>query len=72
MHYSDSESAVEARARRAMRRVGLMATKTRWRRGSLDNRGGFCVVDPSTNFVIYGDRWELSAEDVLELAKNHE
>jgi hypothetical protein len=45
----ESEAALEQRARRAARRVGLCACKSRWRRGSVDNRGGFMLLNPWTN-----------------------
>jgi hypothetical protein len=61
-----SISALENRARRAARRIGLIATKSRWRRDSVDNHGGFQVVDPSHNAVVNGSRYELTAEQVIE------
>jgi hypothetical protein len=36
----------EDRARRAAKRVGLRARKSRWRAGSIDNFGEFMIVDP--------------------------
>jgi hypothetical protein len=35
-----SEGALDARARRAAQRVGLVARKSRWRANSIDNFGG--------------------------------
>jgi hypothetical protein len=58
--------ALEQRARRAARRVGLIATKSRWRAGSIDNYGGFRLVNEHNNFVEAGVRFELSAEDVID------
>jgi hypothetical protein len=60
-----SEKALEARARRAAKRAGLMARKSRWRYDSIDNYGGFQLIDPERNFVVLGTRYELSAEDVI-------
>ena len=45
MQYSESVSALESRARRAAVRIGLKAHKSRWRRDSIDNRGGFMLTD---------------------------
>lgn len=59
---------MEARARRAARRVGLVARKSRWRVGTPDNCGGFAIIDPSTNFILDGWRYDLEPEDVVELA----
>jgi hypothetical protein len=61
-----SENALEQRARRAARHVGLVARKSRWRANSADNYGGFMLVDVSTNFVVYGFKFDLSAEEVLD------
>jgi hypothetical protein len=60
-----SESALDARARRAAQRVGLVAHKSRWRRGSVDNYGGFALVDPMTNCIVNGSRFDLTAADVI-------
>jgi hypothetical protein len=57
--------ALEARARRAAKRIGLVAKKTRWRAGSVDNYGGFMLIDPGTNFVQAGVRFDMSAEEVI-------
>jgi hypothetical protein len=60
-----SESALEQRARRAARRVGLVARKSRWRVNSPDNLGGFMLVDPRTNVPADGFKYDLSAEYVI-------
>ena len=60
-------SAAESTARRAARRVGLMARKSRWRRGSIDNRGRFMLIDPFSNWVVAGSRFDLTADDVVQL-----
>jgi hypothetical protein len=61
-----SETALEQRARRAARRVGLVARKSRWRANSIDNHGGFMLVDPMTNFAVDGFRYDLTPEYVIE------
>jgi len=66
---TETEHALEARARRAARRVGLIARRSRWRVGTIDNHGGYMLVDPSANIPVYGSRWDLSAEDVIEFCK---
>jgi hypothetical protein len=60
-----SEGALEARARRAARRVGLIARKSRWRQGSIDNFGEFMLVDLYGNYVVAGSRFDMTAEDVI-------
>ena len=64
--YSQTENALEQRARRAARRVGLVARKSRWRANSIDNHGGFMLVDPMKNWVVRGSRFDLSAQDILD------
>jgi hypothetical protein len=61
-----SREALEARARRAAKRVGLIARKSRWRIGTVDNLGEFAVIDPFSNAFVYGLRYDASAEDVIE------
>ena len=61
-----SNNAIEQRARRAAKRIGLIAKKSRWRAGSIDNRGGFMLIEPYSNGVVSGSRFDLSAEDILD------
>ena len=59
--------ASDGQARLAARRVGLVARKSRWRRGSIDNFGGYKLIDIYQNSVaIAGERFNLTAEDVVE------
>jgi hypothetical protein len=62
---SISKSAVEARARRAAGRYGLFAKKSRWRAGTSDNHGGFMLIESLHNRVVAGERFDLTAEEVL-------
>ena len=64
------EAAMEARARRAARRVGLIAKKSRWRHGSLDNFGGFMLIHGSYNYVVFGERFDLTPEDVISYCED--
>ena len=59
----------EARARRAAKRVGWVARKSRWRAGTIDNYGGFAIIDPFHNNIIYGWQFDLTAEDVIEICR---
>jgi hypothetical protein len=60
---------IDHRARRAAKRVGLVARKSRRRAGTVDNHGGFQLIEPLTNAVVRGERFDMSAEDVLEFCK---
>ena len=62
--YSTSESALDARARRAARRCGLSARKSRWRLGTVDNRCGYQLLN-DRNGIVGGERFDMSADDVL-------
>jgi hypothetical protein len=64
---NNSTPAREARARRAARCAGLIARKSRL--NSIDNFGGFMLVDPSTDFAVTGSGFNLSAEDVIEFCR---
>jgi hypothetical protein len=50
-----NEPPIEHRARRAARRVGLVARKSRWRAGTIDNLGGFQLIKPLPNVVAGGE-----------------
>jgi hypothetical protein len=60
------EKSLDARARRAARRVGLMAKKSRRRVKTANNQGGYMLVEPRRNYCVRGSRFELSAEDVID------
>jgi hypothetical protein len=45
-------TALENRARRAAKRVGLIARKSRWRAGTIDNHGGFTLIEWPGNASI--------------------
>jgi hypothetical protein len=64
-----SEAALESRARRAAKHAGLIARKSRWRLGSVDNFGQFRLVDRYGNYVVAGERFDLSAEEVIEYCR---
>lgn len=63
-----SEKAMEMRARRAAKSVGLLAKKSRWRRNpqSVDNYGQFMLLNPYRNTVEAGLRFDLTPEQVID------
>ena len=65
-----TDKALDARARRAAKRVGLIAERCRWRRDSIDNNGGFLLRDPSSNIPVAGSRWSMSAEEVINYCRS--
>ena len=61
-----SEKAMDARARRAARRAGLIARRSRWRRDTVDNYGGFQLLDDYGNHIVAGDRFNLTPQQVID------
>jgi hypothetical protein len=62
-----SVSALDSQVRRAAKRAHYIVRKSRWRLGSIDNYGKYMVIDPRTNVVVFGSRFDATAEDVLRL-----
>ena len=55
----------DKQARRAAKRIGLLARKSRWRRDTVDNHGGFMLLEPYQNRVVAGLRFNLTDADVV-------
>src|ERR1019366_1074193 len=62
---------LEAHARRAARRAGLIARKSHKRAGvpNVNNWGQFMLVDHERNLVVAGLNFDVSAEEVVELCE---
>ena len=69
IHNSSTETNLHAAARRAAKRVGLQARKSRLRTISLDNHGEFMLVDPMHNCIVAGERFDLSAQVVIDFCE---
>jgi hypothetical protein len=41
----------------------------RGRAGSIDNLGGYALIDPEHNLIVEGSRFSLSPEQMLKLCK---
>ena len=54
----------EDQARRAAKRVGLQAWKSRWRKNTIDNRGGFQIRDPMRNLIVAAEKFNYTGDDV--------
>jgi len=65
-----SPNALDQRTRRAAKRAGLVARKTRRRAGTVDNWGGYQLIDARHNFVVDGSRFDLSAEEVIKICEH--
>ena len=66
MTYSDDQ------ARRAAKRVGLQARKSRWRANSIDNLGGFQIIDPMQNWIVAAEKFNYTADDVVAFCAEYE
>jgi hypothetical protein len=60
----------EQKASRAARLVGLVAKKSRSRITSSVNHGGFMLLDPHTNRVVSGERFDLGPAEVIAYCKS--
>jgi hypothetical protein len=63
-----SKVALESRARRAAKRVGLVVRKSRQAEG-IDNLGGFMLVDAELGGCVQGSRFDMTPEDVIDYCK---
>ena len=59
------EKSLDNKARRYAKRVGLHAKKRRGSLGTSLNNGGFMLLEPNGNRVIAGERFDLTADDVI-------
>ena len=60
-----ANKAQEQKLRRALNKCGYSLHKSR-KRISLDNFGGYMIVDQHINCVVAGSRFDLSAENVQD------
>jgi hypothetical protein len=67
-----NEASAEAKARRAAKAIGLVASKTRWARGTIRNLGGFRIVDPDRNMIVAGENYELNADEVVTFCQQED
>lgn len=64
-----SDKAHEAKARRAAKKVGLIATKCRKHVGTIDNFGGFALVDQKFNYIVEGSRFDMTPDEVIDYCR---
>jgi hypothetical protein len=60
-----TQQARDSRVRRAARKAGLRAMRSRWMLGTPENRGGWMIVD-RRNKVVDGRFYSLTDQAVLE------
>jgi hypothetical protein len=66
-----NEKSLEAKARRIARKQGMYLHKSR-KPLSVDNQGGFMLVDAYTNNVVAGVRFDFSAEEIINFLEEPE
>ena len=62
----------ENRLRRMAKRLGFALQKSRARTVHANDRGGFRIVDTEENYVVAGDKFEITLDDVEHLLKQRE
>jgi hypothetical protein len=62
--------ALENKLRRQLQKSGYRLEKSRIRNKNVDNQGGYMIIKTYTNAVHYGDRYQLTIEDVQEIVKD--
>ena len=63
-------SILNLRLRAAM--LGYKLQKSNWRKDSIDNLGGYRIVDFVNNTVVDGARFNLDLDDVAKFIAEHE
>ena len=61
-----------ARLRRKLNKLGYTMRKTNWRRDSIDNFGGYAIIDTEYNAIVRGSRFDLDLDDVEEFISEEE
>nr|DAH79321.1 MAG TPA: hypothetical protein [Caudoviricetes sp.] len=53
-----------ARLRRKLNKLGYTMKKTNCRRNSIDNFGGYAIIDTACNAIVKGSRFDLDLDDI--------
>jgi hypothetical protein len=61
----------DSTARKAAANAGLVAKRSRRFRNTADNRGGFMVLNPERNAIVAGARFDLTAQQVVDLCRGN-
>ena len=62
----------ENRYRRWAKRLGLSLKKDKARYWSLDRQGGYMIVEPNLNAIFYGQKFDLTLDEVGEILQEYE
>ncbi len=69
---SRAQKVRENAARRWAKRHGLILRKSRAQRLSLDNLGGYMLVDDERNLAVAGERYNLDLDDVETILREYD
>lgn len=58
--------------RRQAKRLGLHLKKSRAKKWSYDDQCKYQIIDPYYNFIKWGEKFDLSIDDVEEILNKHE
>jgi hypothetical protein len=58
--------------RRWAKRMGLFLKKSRGKRLSIDNRGGYVLVDLQTKTILHGEKFDLDLAQVEKILEKYE
>lgn len=72
MATNSNEKTRENYLRRQAKRLGLALAKSRAKKWSIDNQCGYMIIDLVRNFVIFGEKWNLTLDDVAALLNEYE
>lgn len=61
-----------ARLRHKLNKLGYTMMKMNCRRGSIDNFGGYAIIDTEYNAIVRGTRFDLDLDDVEEFISDEE
>jgi hypothetical protein len=70
--HKTNKAALDSRAKATAKRHGLIARKSPQRTRSPNNLGGYALVDPALEIIVYGRRFGLSAQDVIDICEEIE
>ncbi len=61
---TQSDKTREQRLRRLGKKQGYYLRKSRVKNPYLDDQGGYMVIEPYWNIAVYGERFDLTLDDV--------
>lgn len=60
----DAQKFLKKLPRRKLNKLGYTMKKTNCRRNSIDNFGGYAIIDTACNAIVRGSRFDLDLDDI--------